>query len=464
MQRFSFLRQLGLLTAAVGLLSLAEAAAQTPFVAGNYVVVRVGDGTTTLSSSSAATTLIEFTPTGTLVRTLALPIADAGTTLAFTETGSSTSDANLTRSADGRYLVLTGYNAAPGVATVASGTQASATNRLIARITSDGLINASTRITDAFNATNIRSAASANGSSFYAVGGNGGVVYVPFGNSATSASVALTGATPSTTVPVNLRYATIVSGNLYIGAASGNFIGVSQVGTGLPTTATQAVTLLPGFASPAGTTQAALSPYGFLLTDQSPAVAGPDVLYVADDGANGAASGGIEKWSLVNGTWVLNGLITAAANPALRGVAGSYSGGTVTLLATSSTSLYAVTDNAGYNAVPSTTALPAAIATAGSNYNFRGIAPAPLAAALATRPATALELGLYPNPAADVLTITLPGTSPLGHTAEVRDLLGRAVRQATLPASGELSLAGLRTGTYLLTVDGTLTRRISKAE
>ncbi|RZJ87052.1 MAG: T9SS type A sorting domain-containing protein [Hymenobacter sp.] len=52
----------------------------------------------------------------------------------------------------------------------------------------------------------------------------------------------------------------------------------------------------------------------------------------------------------------------------------------------------------------------------------------------------------------------------MGHSAEVRDLLGRAVRTATLPASGELSLAGLRAGTYLLTVDGTLTRRVSKAE
>ncbi|RYY19277.1 MAG: T9SS type A sorting domain-containing protein [Cytophagaceae bacterium] len=193
-------------------------------------------------------------------------------------------------------------------------------------------------------------------------------------------------------------------------------------------------------------------------------MAGPDVLYVVDDGAAAAASGGIQKWSLVNGTWVLNGLITAASNPSIRGISGSYSGGTATLLATSSGSLYGVTDNAGYNAAPSTLVLPTAIATAGANYNFRGIAPAPLATALAARPATAPELGLYPNPATDALTIALPGTSALGHSAEVRDLLGRTVRTATLPASGELSLTGLRAGTYLLTVDGALTRRLTKVE
>ena len=459
MQRFSFLKQLGLLSAAVGLLSTTEALAQTAFTAGNYVVVRVGDGTTALSGSAAATSLLEFTPVGAAVGTArALPVADAGATLAFTETGSSTSDASLTRSADGRYLVLTGYNAVPGTATVASGTQAAATNRLIGRIAADGTINTSTRITDAFNATNIRSAASANGSAFYAVGANSGVVYVPFGN--TAASVALTG----TALPTNLRTANIVGGNLYISSGSGAYIGISQVGTGLPTTATQAATLLPGFATPANTTQATLSPYAFILTDQSTAVAGPDVLYVVDDGALAAANGGIEKWSLVGGTWVLNGLITATANPGLRGLAGSATGSTATLLATSSGSLYVVTDNAGYNAAPSTTTLPTAIASAGTNYAFRGIAPAPLATALAARPASATELGLYPNPATDVLTVELPGTPALGHTAELRDLLGRPVRTTTLPASGQLSLSGLRAGTYLLTVDGSLTRRITKAE
>ncbi|RZL16216.1 MAG: T9SS type A sorting domain-containing protein [Hymenobacter sp.] len=410
-----------------------------------------GDGTTALSSAAAATSLLEFTPTGTLVQTIGLPVADAGTTLALTETGNSTADASLTRSADGRYLILPGYNAAPGTLTLAN-TTAATTNRLIGRIAADGSINTTTRISDAFSGTtstgaNIRGAASVNGSAFYVVGNNTGVVYATLGNTGASTTI-------STGTPTNLRTINIVGGNLYVSSASGTTQGVAQVGTGLPTTAGQAIAPLAGFPTTSGP-----SPYAFFFTDQSTTVPGSDVLYVADDRAT---DGGIQKWSLVGNTWTLNGTI---AGGAVRGLAGSVSGTTVTLLASSTGSLYAVTDNAGYNAAPSTTALPAAIATAGTNYAFRGLAPAPVATALATRTeATQDQLALYPNPAQDILTISLATGSAAGHLAEVRDLLGRPVRTATLPASGQLSLSGLAAGSYLLTVDGTLTRRISKVD
>ncbi|MGI4862278.1 MAG: T9SS type A sorting domain-containing protein [Janthinobacterium lividum] len=452
MQRSSFLRLLGV---AAGLLSASAASAQTvvPFTAGNFVVVRIGDGTTTLTAAAAATALQEYTPAGTLVQTVALPTADAGTALAFTETGSSTTDASLTRSADGRYLVLTGYNAIPGTATLA-GTAASANNRLIARVASDGTVNTSTRITDAFSGStstnvNIRGAASANGSTFYAIGSNSGVVYVPLGNTAASTAI-------STGAPTNIRTVNVVGGNLYISSSSGTTLGVAQVGTGLPTTTGQAITPLAGFPTAAGP-----SSYSFFFTDQSATVPGPDVVYVADDRTT--TDGGIQKWSLVGTSWVLNGTITGGT-AAVRGLTGSVSGTTVRLLASSASSIYTVTDNAGYNVAPSTAALPAAIATAAANYAFRGIAPAPLATALAARLASALELGLYPNPATDKLTVELPGTSTLGHTVEVRDLLGRTVRTASLSASGEVNLTGLHAGTYLLTVDGNLTRRITKID
>ena len=450
MQHFSFLQRLGLLSAAAGLLSTSVALAQTaaPFTAGNYVVVRLGDGTATLGSAAATTALLEYTPTGTLVQTVALPVANAGTALAFSETGSSTADASLTRSADGRYLILPGYNATPGTAAVAS-TTAAANNRLIARIAADGTINTSTRLSDAFSAGNIRGAASADGSSFYAVGNNTGVVYTTLGNTGTSTTI-------STGLPTNLRTINIVRGNLYVSSASGTTQGIAQVGTGLPTTTGQVITPLTGFPTATGP-----SSYAFFFADLSATVPGVDVVYIADDRTT--ADGGIQKWSLVGSTWTLNGTI-ASTTAAVRGLAGSTSATGVSLLASSATSLYAVTDNAGYNAVPSITTLPAAIATAGTNYAFRGLAPAPLATALAARSASALELSLYPNPAADQLTIALPGTTALGHRAEVRDLLGRTVRTATLPASGELSLRGLPAGSYLLTVDGSLTRRITKAE
>jgi hypothetical protein len=454
MHRFSLLKQLGLLGAAVGLLSTTEAAAQSAFTAGNYVVLRVGDGTAALTSAATATFLLEYSPTGTLVQTLALPTANTSPNLALTETGTSAADGFLTRSADGRYLVVPGYNATPGTASLSSTTSA-ATNRLVGRIAADGTINTTTRITDAFSGGNIRGAASANGTAFYAVGNSGGVVYVPLANTAASTTI-------STGSPINDRVVNIFGGNLYVSSGSTPTYGIAQVGTGLPTTGSQGQTLLTNLVPATGTAVAASS-YGFFFTDQSAAVAGNDVLYVADDGSATATPGGIQKWSLVGGSWVLNGTIGTTA-AALRGLTGSATATGISLLATSATSLYAVTDNAGYNAAPSATTLPAALATAAANTAFRGIAPAPLATALAARAATAQELAFYPNPATDVLTVELPGTPALGHTAELRDLLGRPVRTATLPASGQLSLAGLRAGTYLLVVDGALTRRITKTE
>jgi hypothetical protein len=363
MQNFSsFLKRLGLLGTAVGLLSTSTALAQTAraFTAGNYVVVRLGDGTTALSSAAAATSLLEYTPDGNLVQTIALPVADAGTTLALTETGSSAADASLTRSADGRYLILPGYNAAPGTLAVAN-TASAATNRLIGRIAADGSINTATRISDAFSGTtstaaNIRGAASVNGSTFYVVGNNTGVVYTTLGNTGTTTTI-------STGLPVNLRTVIIVGSNLYISSASGTTQGVAQVGTGLPTTAGQTITPLAGFPTTNGP-----SPYAFFFTDQSTTIPGPDVLYVADDRAT---DGGIQKWSLVGSTWMLNGIITGSS-ASVRGLTGSTSGTTVTLLASSPNSLYKVTDNAGYNAAPSSATLPTAFASAGANYAFRG--------------------------------------------------------------------------------------------
>ncbi|RZL00269.1 MAG: DUF3616 domain-containing protein, partial [Hymenobacter sp.] len=276
MQNFSsFLKRLGLLSAAVGLLSTSAALAQTPFTTGNYVVVRVGDGTAALTSASTATFLLEYTPTGTLVQTVALPTADTSPNLALTETGTSTADANLSRSADGRYLVLTGYNTPTGTASL-SGTTTATVNRVVGRIAANGTINTTTRITDAFSGTTVRGAASADGSSFYVVGGNSGVVYVPLGNTAASTGI-------STGSPTNNRAVGISRGNLYVSSGSVPTYGVVQVGTGLPTTAGQTQTLLPGFPI-GGTSSTTASSYSFFFTDQSTAVAGNDVLYVADDG------------------------------------------------------------------------------------------------------------------------------------------------------------------------------------
>ncbi|RZK61047.1 MAG: hypothetical protein EOO59_06020, partial [Hymenobacter sp.] len=229
------------------------------FTPGNVAVVRVGDGSAALTTAATAEFVDEYTLSGTKVQSIALPTADNGTVRAFTNSGTATSD-NLTRSADGRYLLLAGYNAAPGTAGIVTST----VPRLVARIGADGTVDTNTRITDAFSGTNIRTAVSTDGSNFYVSGGNSGIRYLPFGN--TGATTALSGGTV-----VNFRILGLAGGNLYASSATGSNYGLNQIGTGLPTAAGATVTPLPGFPTASGP-----SSYGFYFADLSATVAGLD--------------------------------------------------------------------------------------------------------------------------------------------------------------------------------------------
>ncbi|MBF9144120.1 IPT/TIG domain-containing protein [Hymenobacter properus] len=414
-----------------------------PFTPGNIVVVRVGDGTTvTASGAAAATFLLEYTPAGVLVQTIALPTAAAGTNSILTNTASSSSDALMTRSANGAYLVLTGYDAAVGT-TGLTNTASTANNRVIARIAPDGTFDTSTRISDAFSGTssstaNIRSAATQDGTSFYAVGSNTGVRLVPFGNSATAATTAI-----STSAPTNIRGVNIFGGNLYVSAASGAFQGIAQVGTGLPTTSGQTITALPGFPTATGP-----SPYGFYAADLSTTVPGIDVIYIADDRT--ATDGGIQKWSLVGGTWAFNGSMAASPAVAIRGLDGNTTSTGVSLVASGNGGIYFVTDNTGYNVAPPTTPLTAVVPAPGSNAVFRGVAFAPVAATAAPT-----ITSFTPTSGATGATVTITGTNLTGATAVT--LNGVAITGFTVVNGTTITFTvptGATSGTIAVTTPG----------
>ncbi|MDO7848206.1 IPT/TIG domain-containing protein [Hymenobacter sp. M29] len=399
-----------------------------PFTPGNLVIMRVGDGTASLTSAATVAYLQEYTPAGVLVQTIPLPTAVSGNNRILTVAGSSSTDGGLTRSANGAYLVVGGYDAAPGTTGVAA-LDPTLNNRIVGRVAADGTVDTSTRLTDATG--NLRSAASVDGTSFYTAGSTGGVRYVPFGNAAGSVVI--------TTSPSTLRYVNTFGGNLYVSTGSSPFIGLSQVGTGLPTTAGQTTTLLPGMQGTTSTTNG-ISPLAFYFADLSATVPGVDVVYVADDGAT-AAGGGIQKWSLVGTTWTLNGTITNAT--AVRGLDGQTTGTTVSLVASGNGGVYLLSDNAGYNAAPSTTTLPAPIATAASMTAFRGAAFAPVAAATAAPTITSFT----PTSGAAGATVTITGTNLTGATAVTLNgvaITGFTVVNATtitftVPATGATS-------------------------
>lgn len=322
---------------------------------GNLVVYRVGNGTGTLTSAANPVFLDEFSPAGGApVGSVSLPTAVSGPQRALTASGSATSEGLLTRSIDGRYLVLTGYNAAPGTASVVS-TSAATVNRVIGRVDAGGAVDTSTALSDAFDANNIRSAASIDGTSFWATGANSGVRYVSGLGASTSTQL-------STTV-TNLRQVAIFDNQLYVSTSSGSAVRVGTVGTGTPTTPGQTISNLPGF-------PVAGSPYAFSFVDVDGNGAN-ETLYVADDGS----TGGIQKYVLSGGTFTAKGTITA---PSVRGLTASVLGGVVSLYATNGSALLGATDSSGLGGTASGAATT--LATAPANQVFRGVAFAPIAA------------------------------------------------------------------------------------
>ncbi len=386
------------------------AAAQAQIAPGNLAVLRVGTGAAALTNAATPVFLDEYTPAGGFVQSIALPTAASGSNLPFGSSGTATSEGILTQSADGNYLVAAGYAALPGTTGVASTTSASVP-RVIARIGLDGSIDTSTSINNLFSANNARGAATDDGSRFWAVGGNSGVVYAPLG--------ATTGTALNSTAPTNIRVVDIFAGQLYVTSGSGSNRGINALGSGLPTTSGQTGTLLPGFP-----TTTVPSPYDFYFADA-------DTAYVADDRTNG--SGGIEKWVRTGGTWSLAYLLAPGATTGCRGLSGAVLGGVTTLYATSTgNALVSVADT---GAGPGTFTT---LAAAPSNTAFRGVRfvhRAPVASFVGTGSAT---------------TVGVPTIAPANGLPLVGNTLFAVAAGNLVPNGfgfGLLNLGGLGAGT-----------------
>lgn len=182
------------------------------FFPGNLVVYRVGSGTGSLLNAGNPVFLDEFTPAGTLVQSIALPTVVDGAQKRLIASGTATSEGQMTLSADGRFLLLPGYDATPPSASSLTGTASSLVNRVIGRVDAAGAIDTSTALTDAFDGNNFRGVTSDNGQRFWMAGnGNsttGGVRYV--------AALGATVSTQLSTTNNNLRQPAIFGGQLYV--------------------------------------------------------------------------------------------------------------------------------------------------------------------------------------------------------------------------------------------------------
>ncbi|HXI55039.1 MAG TPA: esterase-like activity of phytase family protein, partial [Polyangia bacterium] len=329
-------------------------------VSQTFRVLRVGDGAAGLSSAAAALFIEERRLDGSLVGTIPLPVAASGANQPFTQSGSASSEGGLSLSGDGRYLITAGYAAVPGTAAVA-GLATSVVKRTVARIDAAGNVDTSTTLATAFNANNVRGATSADGTGFWvggAGGATGGVWFVPIGTS---------GGVQVTSTLNNVRWLHVIGGKLYGTSNVAGTANVFIVGTGLPTLVGQTAKALAGMP-----TNNNPSPFSFALFDLAPGgdplTDGMDTLYVADDRAAGATTGGVQKWTWTGATWAQTATLNVTPTPiGFRGLAGSAVGGKVTLVASTADNnnnrLVVFVDDAG--AVTSTI-----IASASANTTF----------------------------------------------------------------------------------------------
>src|SRR5262245_46582125 len=81
-----------------------------PFVRGNLVVYRVGNGVDDLVNTGNPVFLDEYTPAGIYVQSIPLPTTPSGSNHRLIASGTATSEGLISRSSDGRYILLTGYD------------------------------------------------------------------------------------------------------------------------------------------------------------------------------------------------------------------------------------------------------------------------------------------------------------------------------------------------------------------
>ena len=430
-------KKLSLALVGSALLAVSTHASAQLFTAGDLIVSTYGDltGTSITDGEITPITLEEFSlPTATsasLVLTDQLPTTATGANVGIVGEDGSSSEGTIQLSGNGEYLTIGGYdgnaaaqgiqaasnqangtNFAPGTAwgekTIALGQSADTdVPRVAATIDANGAVNTSTVLNDVYNTNNPRAVYSPDGTNFYisgqgaGVGDEGGIYTTTEGTNTTNGGAA---PTPIYNV-VSTRDVTQYGGNTYYSADQNSTKKGTQTGifeyTGSPTTSqgTNTGTRLTPASGVVNGVTVNFSPEAFTFANAT-------TMYVADTGdpkAGGTGDGGIQKWSLISGTWTLDYTLTSAnfvspstATSVADGQTGfealtlAVNGDSVDIYAVSYTAgdadpngLYAVVDSLSATTLPigeTVTELEAAPGSSNvgdADYNFKGVAFAP---------------------------------------------------------------------------------------
>ncbi len=265
-----------------------------PFIGGDILVYRVGDGSISLTNGGNPIFLDEYSPSGTLVQSIEMPFSSnpsdvqggvnspPATPNPIVNAGSATPSGVLTLSQDGRFLTFTGYgaNLPNNTGTNLKGSQFP---RVVGRVDINGNVDTSTALIDYAGAnassSGLRStpagAISTDGSHFYVYSQQ--IDTVRYANLGDSTSVHL-----NTTSTAHFDSLQIYDGQLYGMGSDGKFY---HVGAGLPTTGGQTLTQIPFSDNGGALLSSPTKPVDFFFVTVNPAAhpsdpTAPDTLYV----------------------------------------------------------------------------------------------------------------------------------------------------------------------------------------
>jgi hypothetical protein len=336
-----------------GCLFLADSAA-AQFVPGNLAVIRLGDGTQTLANTGNSVFIDQYTVSGSLVNSVAIP--DSGAS-ALIMSGTATAEGALVRSANGLVLTFGGYNTTRPYASSLPNTGAGTVARAVGQVDASGnytLVTTTSTMFGGSGATSgqLRSVVTDGNNDYWGVGTSSaastrGAYY--FGLNASPAVI---------TNSVSPRVVDIVGGNLTYSISSSS-AGVSGIwrNTGLPTATQNPIQMI--------FTGDGSSPYDFAFNPTM------TLAYVADDRSI-ASGGGIQRWEFNSGAWSLTYTLGTGAGSTVgaRSLAVDFSGSAPVIFAvtaeTSNNRLITLVDTGAGS--PATT-----LASAGANRVFRGL-------------------------------------------------------------------------------------------
>jgi len=318
------------------------------FETGDLIVLQVGNGS--ISSSGAPGYLNDYLTIGGALQTqVALPTTGASA-LIF---GGSSYEGSLSVSADGKNIIVGGYNVALGSFSGTIDSSSSSTvPRAVGSVNAAGAFTLDVKTTQ-FSTSTIRSAVSDGAGNYWAGGGASGIVYLGTNSGAATIS----------TVSTSTRTLNLVNGNLcFTESGSSPGPGVMAFGNE-PTTAKSPSVIV----STAGLGTA--SPEGFAI---NPAMT---IAYVINNSAS-SSGGGVQRFNWNGSAWVYAYTLsyTLTSSDVLYFMTADFSGANPIIYATSGEStankLVTVTDTGAGSTFKS-------LATAPSGDAFRGVVLAP---------------------------------------------------------------------------------------